>query len=491
MKYYLRIEGVNLANFLADTQDLSTIRGGGLLLLRSVKWVEDVVKKEFPDIHLQAISTGASNGLFSFDADENGADKLRETVAGFLRQHKKLGYATFVVDVQKADSDFLHGKEAVFARNRWRQWQQPTCILPEHNDNPKTQVCPLDRIRPGTEQKPIKGKQKWISSSAAIRRSYGSSKKQKFYADEMKHYFNSDFKGKFVKEFEALTNDESRGNLHHKMAVVYLDGNGFGKIQNEYCRDENAQQSFDKTVKKYRADALKEILEKMGSAAGYRTATCELRLETLLWGGDEVIWVVPAWKGWEVLGMFYAISNNWHFDNNAPLTHAGGLVFCHHNAPIHRIVELTKSLADAVKTEIEESNEAEGRDINKNLFQYLVLESFDHIGSDLDQYRKTQCPFTWKLSLDGRNMVKIDEKFRELKEDFPRNKVIAGVHAALRDAGSGAEPGFHDRFITRLTKIVPREVETMASNFNGYFGGSPGLWLHLADLWDYIAEEES
>lgn len=29
MKFYLRMEGVNLANFVYDTQDLSTIRGGG------------------------------------------------------------------------------------------------------------------------------------------------------------------------------------------------------------------------------------------------------------------------------------------------------------------------------------------------------------------------------------------------------------------------------------------------------------------------------
>ena len=36
MQYYLRVEGVNLAHFVYDTQDLSTVRGGSLLLLRAV-----------------------------------------------------------------------------------------------------------------------------------------------------------------------------------------------------------------------------------------------------------------------------------------------------------------------------------------------------------------------------------------------------------------------------------------------------------------------
>jgi hypothetical protein len=32
-QYHPRVEAVNLGNFIGDTQDLSTIRGGSLLLL--------------------------------------------------------------------------------------------------------------------------------------------------------------------------------------------------------------------------------------------------------------------------------------------------------------------------------------------------------------------------------------------------------------------------------------------------------------------------
>ncbi len=61
-KYYLRIEGVNLSNFVYDTQDLSTIRGGGLILLDSI----DKLKENFKGI-LDPISTGASSGLFEIN----------------------------------------------------------------------------------------------------------------------------------------------------------------------------------------------------------------------------------------------------------------------------------------------------------------------------------------------------------------------------------------------------------------------------------------
>ena len=32
-------------------------------------------------------------------------------------------------------------------------------------------------------------------------------------------------------------------------------------------------------------------------------------LETLLWGGDEILWVVPAWKGWELARWFFGLKH--------------------------------------------------------------------------------------------------------------------------------------------------------------------------------------
>lgn len=499
MKYYLRMEGVNLHSFVYDTKDLSTVRGGGLLLLRSAKWVEKKWGKgKSPGRILHAISTGASSGLFSFEAEDNNqANAVQKAVARFLRRH--LQHATFVVDVQKTDSEstsFVHDREAVLARNRWRQLQQPTVVVPEHNnDNDiEVQVCHIDWVRPAMSNKKAKGRR--ISYSVGVRRSYGQSQKQDFYASEMEKYCNWDFSGKFVNDLKALTDDKTQGNLHHKMAVIYLDGNGFGRIQTEHCPTENALMDFDTTMKLNRANALKFLLKNMDKVDDYKTKDKAFRLETLLWGGDEIIWVVPAWKGWEVLSWFYKISQDesWMFDREQ-LTHAGGLVFCHHNAPIHRIVDLSKALAEAVKKEIKkeikkQEEEAQPTLLPKNLFQYLVLESYDHVGGDLEAFRKIQYPLSWKLSLNGTQMQEMTGKFLRLKENLPRRQVIGGVHAGLMDGRRGTKSDFHQRFVERLTTIIPREVvEEIARDFVEYFGKPPGLWLHLAELWDYIPEE--
>ncbi len=103
--YYLRIEAVNLANFIEDTEQLSIIRGGGLLLLRAMHEIED--KFERKD-ELDAISTGASSGLFSFAAESlEDACSLRDQAEQFFHVHEVYKYATFVVDCEPSlENDF-------------------------------------------------------------------------------------------------------------------------------------------------------------------------------------------------------------------------------------------------------------------------------------------------------------------------------------------------------------------------------------------------
>ena len=48
MAFYLHIEAVNISNFVYDTQDLSTIRGGGLLLLRAIDKITEQFKELKP-----------------------------------------------------------------------------------------------------------------------------------------------------------------------------------------------------------------------------------------------------------------------------------------------------------------------------------------------------------------------------------------------------------------------------------------------------------
>ena len=501
-KYYLRMEGVNLYSFVYDANDLSTVRGGGLMLLGAPRIVEQALEQGPHGVAgVKKIVSGASVGLFEFDIDadtpareaEIAAD-VRNDAARLLASSAGVPDATFVVDVGKKEGDFGTCMQKLLAKNRWRQFRQPTIAAPAKNESAQvTQPCELEGRRPGTVVRREGNEKKIYCESVDRRREYGRDKKRKFYTDELGDVLRRAFSGDFTRSFEELSKDETQGDLSRKMAVIYLDGNGFGKVRDDECREAEDLIEFESRVKKCRAKALADLIDRMDceSANGFKTETGAYRLETLLWGGDELIWVVPAWKGWEVLQAFYTVSmdKEWSFRGRR-LTHAGGLVFCHHNAPIHKIVELSVSLAEATKEECRD----------KNLFQYLVLESFDHIGQDLGEFRKRHVPFKWRASLDGDAMEEAADAVRFARDRFPRGQIYKAVHAAAASArnakrgeNADCEENAVERFRKRLEEIVPKETLELLDERQRlkHLGDRNSTWLHLAQLWDYIPDKEA
>ena len=105
---------------------------------------------------------------------------------------------------------------------------------------------------------------------------------------------------------------------------MYFDGNSFSGIQARHCQTVAAIRDFDADIQGKRKAFLKALLTEIKADPLFLTADNKIRLETLLWGGDEMIFVVPAWCGLRVLHFFYHYSQNWAF-NGTPLTHAGGI----------------------------------------------------------------------------------------------------------------------------------------------------------------------
>lgn len=470
MRYYLRVEGVNLDNFLYDTQDLSTIRGGGLLLLNAINEIEKKWKSE-----LEPISTGASSGLFEF---KTGCDekKVVEEIRSFLNQGA-YQHATFVVDkLLISNDDFISNKEKMLALNRFNQMQSPSVVFPGDSQ----EVCSIDMVRSVGENR--WHDKKLISESVYQRREYGKKEKQKLYINQIQ-YYNENLsnngekldekviKYNFVNDFEELSSDNDKGKLDHKMAVIYLDGNHFSAIQNKECQTKDAQKEFDTTVKKYRIEFLYALFQKINKEPNWISPKGNYRIETLLWGGDEIIWVAPAWKGWEVLSFFYEQSKNWKFKNNA-LTHAAGLVFCHHNAPIHRVRKLAEKLAEEAKKKSRE----------ENLFAYQVLESFDHITMDLDEFWESRLP-GHKPILHGKIMGDYIKEFPNASKEISRGQIYRNVHHLLQ----GEEITFKDNIIKSLKKLTGIEA-TDPKEIKDKIAKHP-VWLHLAELWDYLPSQ--
>jgi hypothetical protein len=499
-KYYLRIEGVNLSNFVYDTQDVSTIRGGGLLLLDAVEDVEKELNEHAKSVN--AITTGASSGLFEFDAD-NG-ENVRNKIETFLNNHDQLKHATFVVDVIEAEDDkeFPAKKEELIALNRWQQMQSPSLAVPSHttNSNSDKIACWIDMVRPATQKytDPETKKEVYLSKSVDVRRKHGREQKQKLYTDLPKHlrkfkesYEAPEFKkveenSAWLSEKPIFTNDlneisegKDYGNLHNKIAVIYADGNDFGKFQRNFSKDE--LKKFDLLLKAYRSSFLLNLLDTMSKDNSWKNGD-KYRIETLLWGGDEFMLVVPAWKGWETLNLFFKTSADWEFEDKK-LTHSAGLVFCHHNAPIRRIKQLAHGLAEVCKNEKLFGTKG-------NYFAYQVLESFDHITGDVEAYLQKR-----SVSGDARSMILEGAKMGEIggdniavlkaDDDFARGK----LHDIVKALRSGKQEEGATEEIEKIRKAAGEESRNALDNLKTLLHGN-NSWLHIADLWDYIIEKE-
>ena len=509
MAYYLRVEGVNLGNFVYDSSNLASIRGGGLLLLDAIERVAKELKRMIGAEAVQPISTGASSGLFKLElSDRQPADiqRVRQDLIRFLHKDPQLQHATFVVDIQEREKQsFAETQNRLAAANHWQQMQAPSLAIPRLGQ----QVCALDKVRPAQETVYPGGTATSVSSSIFQRRKYGTEqKKSEFYRQRLVNdipYLS------LTDSLEELTEAPDKQGLHHKMAVIYIDGNKFGKFLRDHCKTEAAQIEFDTQMKRGRNAILEQLIHTawQDTKLGWKTAEGKIRLETLLWGGDEIIWVVPAWLGFSVVEMFYTLAKE-HITftetvegKNNPakkkkgkrkkqkqaeptthqLQHAAGLVFCYHKAPIHRMVDLAKKLAELAK---EQSKD--------DLLAYQILESFDHAGTDLEAWRRQRAePLCGPagLFLRPEDLSVIQEHIRSLKgvtdsraTEFPRRKLYQIIQA-LKDGDQDRA----ERFYEKLEKDHKDHQETLKKLrllLSGPDADSEGYWLHLIDLWDYM-----
>lgn len=469
-QYYLRVEGVNLSAVLNDSSQLSVIRGSGLLLLYAVKFIQDSFSQ------LKAISTGASTGLFAFKAEnDDQAHTLVQKISEEINKHPQLKHFTFVLDIQEVTDKFMEDKEAVLARNRFRQMQQLSVAVPEQNnpnhnkdDDEKGLPCGQNNLHPAYQRVTVSNQKHWVCPSIYERWQYGQDQKWRFY------FQRTQLKYDFVQSFNELSDDKSQDNCHNKIAVLYFDGNGFGKHQAK-CQTPEALQAFDQNIQDQRNGFLKQLLEIMANDADCQTKAWELRLETLLWGGDEIILVVPAWKGLEILNLFYDYP--WQLSEKEQLTHAGGLVFCRCSTPIQRMTQLAKELADQVKVS------TRGRE--QNLFDYVALESVDLPTESIKRFQQREFP---QLYPSRTPLKPFDlDNARRLKARLSKSQVYAIARYAETENYQNqinrlqTVLGFDDN---EMNKKICQPLKALFSSCDD----TTWAWIHLVELWDYVGE---
>jgi hypothetical protein len=189
-----------------------------------------------------------------------------------------------------------------------------------------------------------------------------------------------------------------------------------------------------------------------------------------------------------LLNFFYGCSQTWRFPEDGtdqrPLTHSGGIVFCHHNAPIHRITGLVRDLSEHAKNVTEHAS---------NVFAYQILESFDNVGTNLTDVMNERLPddcVPSTLLLSAKGLERVIGSSRKLKSVLPRNKTHDISHVLLkRDVATlKRDTARADQLAKKTLRGLPKTVKDEFHALAADLGGERMAWVHLAALWDYIPE---
>lgn len=491
--YYMRVEAVNIDYFVNDTHDISTIRGGGFLLLSVIRKLEG---KSFASVELEKVSVGASIGIFKFVTDDEKAQIVLEKTLNYLNENTR-NHATFVGSfVVKADKSFAKINEELCAKNRWLQYKSPTVKLPVLN--PDAQVeCKEDGIRPASSSSEF-------SESTKYRRNEGRKLRQQIYTEIM----GNDNEDAFVNDLQTLSFSPSK-SLSNRVCLIYIDGNKFTRLRDKKCATEEDLQQFDKELQGHRKEALREVIKFLGDDL---TANNQhLRLETLMWGGDEIEWVVPAWLGWKVVEIFYRFFDDKSFDG-APFTHACGVIFGKHNTPIQRMRNLARQLADKAKEQVQMGDEGYVSERNSsNYICYMNLESFDIVLENLDDFIKQYYHLTSfedysRFVVKATNLGDICAKIQNIRSGFPRKKIYEIIHCIqnnqnnmrveLQDGSGNCNDeriqNYKTKVFEEIDKIVQRAQQDMAQSkniiddINFIINGEYLHWYWIAEIGDYL-----
>lgn len=489
-RFLLRVEGVNLANVIDDTDQLSTRRGGGLMILNAATQLRESLAEDLQH-RLIEIATGASIGLFELQT-EGDAEDVRTIVETHLREGAleyemidgrtaklPLKHGTFVADVVPVSdpSNVQQAVQLAVAKNRWRQMREPSLSLHGLWDK-GTEPCELDRTRVANTTCCLKDNRNIpASETSRDRLGYGRGARQRFYKREIGSLREELF---FIDDLQSLSKRSSGdgidvprdSHLADKLAVFYVDGNGFGSIGRESLTKEGTDgyRQWSSQLRAHHRSLLKGLIDMAIVDATWKNEE-RIRLETLLWGGDEILWVTPAWKGWEVAKWFFTQPHN---VRGHELTYGCGLVFCHAKAPITNIVALAHRLGDLAKA-------ARGGE-NVHRLAYEVLESYDDISGDLDDHRRRFLPANRHVSdlvIDPSQLAECWDVLQQIatSPDFPMRQ----LYMLTKKWRNGEDFAQHEKRLKNACEDAGVNVQHLTSTL-----GDPIAWLHLLQLLPYL-----
>jgi len=554
--WVIRIEGVNFDVTIGDTNDLSTFRGGSLALLGFAHAAEEALRSLCTKVEL--VFSGASLCAFRAESSEpKFATAVRTAVreafgrygfdaAEWRKQKEPLQFLTVVVDAAETrvadaadpaiDAD-IRAAEAFNHARQFRQWTiapLPNVDVPaqakkeaDRYDGVRPAVvrlrAPRERVLHATSEDMVddRSDQYHASISVAARCHYGRLARQRFYVDELGK--SDDFgdlipfleQVSFTNSIADIVADPPDGlplSLGSKIAVVYADGNGFGSLRAKAGIRNFSEQIgmlrtglLTSTLCWYRSglthdDASFNAFAIRSNPSGAERGKVGLRFETLMWGGDELLFVMPSWLAAPFVQGFLDKTKAWPAICGTQVTHALGVVVAHHKTPIRQLRNIAKVAADLSKNaapgmrstdsvtfEIYESLAPPDTDVGFSAERLrLYGENTEHGG----QQHSVLARF---LALPGSRFAACAQRMHWWRDEFPRSQIYGALRMA-RATGSlwtAAAEETAEAWFKEYARRDPASVARIEEHRLPSIAGEPKRPLPLelamiATLWDYF-----
>lgn len=591
--YILYVEGVNIVNAIDDTSQLSVRRGGSQLLRLGPQWVNDffssLAQSRLTVDKWQAITLGASKGLFFFNADSANIGSVQKQVNQLLggtanfdsnSLYKAHGHAlrhlTFVTQLlpivetlercgvsistmdhkQVAPEDidqvaFKALDNIIRSLCAHQQFRQPTITLPTINTE-NSEVCAWDNLRPATDGvEVVRGggtkKIAKVSAATAGRFNFGRAMKTRLLGeildDQQSPPVVGDINRLASSQYIDQSNQSSQladlGFTAEKVAVFYADGNQFGKIFAQ-CDSIESLRHVTQQLADQRRNFLRALCDELQHNPYGHTHTwvkegdnhClkeALRLEILLWGGDEITLVLPAWFGIRAAELFYQHAQATSLDlgngKQVPFSYASGLVFAQSNTAVNRLETVCKDLAELVKAQ-KYSLKADATPLEKsqalNGFAYAVFESVDFPTEPVAKYIARHHGLKNELQqilLNAAIFAKEDNhtsplsaKSKQILDTLAQQtlairqlyRLVATIHkiqglnappdakdAAFREAMQPLKELLGEQSVLEIQTLIselfiPLARRTTDIELTRYHPNNTRPWIHLQELLDYL-----
>ncbi len=464
-------EGVNFGATMFDTSDISTIRGAS-------RAYEDVVAAFASELGPDVISCGGSKLVARTDLE--GAALVARLISALPAPLRAVWPHLSFKWAVGASKD-----AAIAAANgrQYRDWTVPD--VGTASDRP----CALDRRRPGRSR--ADGAVR--SDSVEARRSYGREQKSGQYAKLIEGTLAKDLG--FASHFSDLIAwppADIPDSVRSKLAVIHADGKGFGDAERALVASdpEGGASRFAQELRTLQSNLVRKLVDWLVDAGRHGmllepSGKGKLRLETLLFGGDDMDFVLPAWMALEFVEKFHGWTDGWSI-GGLPLSHRLSVIVAHHKTPIRQMRDLAHEGVDLLR-------QVPGT----NRFSFDIFESAAPPADGLSNHRRRLLGWSAEDRAFAWDMARVAEMRDDLRafaeEDGDRCLPRSQIHTLLH----GQTDLFHPATNTRVEELHLSYAERVRGakaepiRLAGLPSDMPlaATLASIALLWDYRGRE--